>query len=103
MEKNQALKHRKTEHEVDAIFPSRWSPRAMSGEEISEEELMRLFEAAKWAPSSRNNQPWRFVYARKNTPHWEKFYSLLADGNKRWAENSAVLIVIASKKTFERD
>ena len=52
---------------VDKIFVDRWSPRAMTGEGIREEELMTLFEAARWAPSSYNNQPWRILYARRDT------------------------------------
>lgn len=94
---------RKPEHDVDSIFPSRWSPRAMSGEEISDAELMKLFEAARWAPSSYNNQPWRFLYAKRNTEHWDKFFDLLVEFNQSWAKNAAVLLVILSKKTFERN
>ena len=73
---------RKPEYNVDKIFFSRWSPRAMSGEEIDQNILFQLFEAAKWAPSSNNNQPWRFIYARRNTPHWATFFNLLAEGNR---------------------
>jgi Nitroreductase family len=51
---------------LDAIL-HRWSPRAMSGEPISQEELMTILEAARWAPSSYNNQPWHFVYGIKGT------------------------------------
>lgn len=92
---------RKPERDVNEIFLNRWSPRAMSGEEIEEAELFSLFEAAKWAPSSNNNQPWRFLYARRNTPHWVKFFSLLEEGNQIWAKNAAVLIVVISKTTFD--
>lgn len=92
---------RKPEQDVDEIFLNRWSPRAMSGEEIDEADLFSLFEAAKWAPSSNNNQPWRFLYARRNTPHWNTFFSLLAEGNQVWAKNAAALIVVISKKTFD--
>jgi len=95
------INNRELEYSTDPIFPERWSPRAMSGEEISHEELMALFEAARWAPSSYNNQHWRFVYARRNTKHWQKFFDLLAEGNKVWAKNAAVLIVIISKDTFD--
>ena len=66
---------RKPENDVDEIFISRWSPRAMSGEEIDEATLKTLFEAARWAPSANNNQPWRFIYARRNTPHWDTFFN----------------------------
>ena len=92
---------RKPENDVHEVFISRWSPRAMSGEEIDEATLKTLFEAARWAPSSNNNQPWRFIYARRNTPHWESFFNLLAEGNQIWAKNAAVLIVVISKTTFD--
>jgi nitroreductase len=94
-------KFRKPEQDVNEIFINRWSPRAMSGEEISEADLFSLFEAAKWAPSSNNNQPWRFVYARRNTPHWTTFFNLLAEGNQVWAKNAAALVVVISKTTFD--
>ncbi len=68
---------RKPENDVHEIFISRWSPRAMSGEEIDEATLKTLFEAARWAPSSNNNQPWRFIYARRNTPYWDTFFNLI--------------------------
>ncbi|MDP2853122.1 MAG: nitroreductase family protein [Smithellaceae bacterium] len=92
---------RKRENDVDELFISRWSPRAMSGEEIDEATLLSLFEAARWAPSANNNQPWRFIYARRNTPHWETFFNLLAEGNQVWAKNAAALIVVISKTTFD--
>jgi len=72
----------------------------MSGEEITDDELMTLFEAAKWAPSSSNEQPWRFIYAKKNTPHWDAFFSFVSEGNKRWCKNAAVLVVACSKIRF---
>lgn len=75
----------------------------MSGETIQEEELMALFEAARWAPSSYNNQPWRFLYAKRNTEHWEKFLKLMGEFNQGWAKNAAVLVVIISKKTFDHN
>ena len=92
---------RKRENAVDEIFIRRWSPRAMSGEGLDEEALRTLLEAARWAPSSNNNQPWRFIYARRQTPHWERFYNLLDEGNQNWAKNAAVLMVVVSKTTFD--
>jgi len=88
---------RKPEHTVADIFIERWSPRAMSGEEISKDELMSLFEAARWAPSSFNDQPWRFIYAQRNTPDWDKFYKLMVPFNQSWAKDAAALIVIVSR------
>jgi nitroreductase len=70
-------------------------------EELSNEELMPIFEAARWAPSSFNTQPWRFIYAKRNTVReevWTRFFNLLVEGNKDWAKNAAVLTVVISKK-----
>jgi nitroreductase len=94
---------RKPQHPVDPLFLNRWSPRAMSGEEIPPETLMSLFEAAKWAPSSNNNQPWRFLYARRESRHWPVFFDLLNDLNRAWTKNAAVLIVVISKQTFDQN
>lgn len=94
--------HRKPDHPIQPLILNRWSPRSMSGEVISNQELMSLFEAARWAPSSYNNQPWRFLYAKRDTPHFPKFFDLLVDFNKSWCEKAAVLGVIASEKIFEK-
>jgi nitroreductase len=94
-------KIRKADHPISNILLDRWSPRAMSGEEIPETELMTIFEAARWAPSSNNNQPWRILYARRNTEHWPLFLNLLVDSNKIWAGNASALLVIVSKNTFD--
>ena len=94
---------RKPEHVINSIFVNRWSPRAMSGEELSDEELMPLFEAARWAPSSYNEQPWRFIIGKKNTPSWDTLFDLLVEPNQAWAKNAAVLVVVISKKTLSRN
>jgi nitroreductase len=62
---------------------------------------MSLFEASRWAPSSYNNQPWRFVYAKRNTPPWAKLFDLLVEPNKVWAKDAALLVVVVSIKNFE--
>ena len=95
--------HRKPDHEIEPGLYRRWSPRALSGEEISDGELMRLFEAARWAPSSYNAQHWRFLYARRGTPHWDKFFDLMVEANQAWAQHAAVLMVVVSRTTFERN
>lgn len=96
-------KFRKPENKVDDLFIQRWSPRAFSSEEIKDEDLMSLFEAAKWAPSSYNNQHWRFIYAKRNTKYWAKFMNLMIEFNQSWAKNASVLVVIVSKKTFDHN
>ena len=75
----------------------------MSGEAIPEANLMTLFEAARWAPSSFNNQPWRILYARRDTPHWATFFDLLADANKGWCGKAAALLLFVSRTTFEHN
>jgi nitroreductase len=92
---------RVADHPIADLFLDRWSPRAMSGESIERESLMRLFEAARWAPSSYNNQPWRFLYARRGSEHWPRFFDLLAEGNQAWAKHAAALVLIVSKTTFD--
>ena len=92
---------RKPDHPVDKLFLNRWSPRAMSGEAVSEEELSTLFEAARWAPSSYNNQPWRILYARRETGQWPAFFGLLVEGNQAWAKDAAALLLFVSKETFD--
>jgi nitroreductase len=94
---------RKAGYPVDSLFVDRWSPRAMTGEEIPEEDLMILFEAARWAPSSFNNQPCRILYARRGSEHWPLFFGLLVDANKVWAQNAAVLLLFVSKTTFDHN
>ena len=89
------------EYKVDELFINRWSPRAMSGEAISDDELFSLFEAARWAPSSYNHQPWRFVYAKRDTEHWEKLFNFLLEGNRVWVKNAAVIVVLISKTSSD--
>ena len=86
---------------VGELFLDRWSPRALSGEAVPEEELLTLFEAARWAPSSYNNQPWRILYARRDTEHWPVFLGLLVEGNRNWAADAAALLLFVSKETFD--
>jgi nitroreductase len=73
----------------------------MNGVPMSEAELMRLFEAARWAPSCSNSQPWRFVYGRAGTRHFERLFELLGERNRAWCVRAGALIVALSKTTFE--
>jgi nitroreductase len=90
---------RQAAHAIDSIFVDRWSPRAMSGAAIARAELMQLFEAARWAPSSSNFQPWRMLYALRDTPHWPLYLGLLNDGNLSWAHLGGALVLFISKST----
>jgi nitroreductase len=95
------LNARVADHPIDTLFLQRWSPRAFTGEAIPEAELLSLFEAARWAPSAYNSQPWRFLYARRDTPHWERFFGLLAPFNQSWANRAAALVVLVSNPEFQ--
>ncbi len=100
---SEVKKIRKADYPINQLILDRWSPRSMTGEEMTEEELMTLFEAARWAPSSYNAQPWRFLYAKKNSPSWSLFFNLLVEGNQAWNKNASVLLLIVSLKNFERN
>ncbi len=84
---------------MDNIFSQRQSLYAFSGESISQETLEILFDAARWAPSSFNNQPTRFIYAHRDTAAWQKLFDLMVPFNQSWAQYTAVLIVVVSKNT----
>jgi nitroreductase len=100
MIKGSSVRH--ADHPVHVQFLDRWSPRAMTGEEIAPEELLSLFEAARWAPSSGNLQPWRALFARRGTAQWPTFFGLLSEGNRVWAHKAAALVVFVSHSVSER-
>jgi nitroreductase len=92
---------RRADHPIESLILDRWSPRALSGESIAPNQLMRLFEAARWAPSSFNTQQWRALYARRESEHWATFLGLLGEGNKTWAQNAAALVVFIARRIFD--
>jgi nitroreductase len=75
----------------------------MTGEELDDDTIMSLFEAARWSPSSYNNQPWRIIYAKRNTLYWDRLFNLLAEPNKVWTKDAARLVVVISRKNFEHN
>ena len=94
---------RKADYPIESLFLRRWSPRAMSGEAISREEMLTLFEAARWAPSTYNEQEWRFLYALRDTPKWQTFLELLVEPNRVWCQHAAMLAVVIAHKVFARN
>jgi nitroreductase len=89
---------------VHELIRARWSPRSFSKREISNEDLKTVLEAARWAASSFNEQPWRFIVARKSDgPAYEKLLNLLVPFNQAWAKTAPVLIIMAAKKTFSQN
>ncbi|PWC40375.1 nitroreductase family protein [Azospirillum sp. TSO22-1] len=93
--------HRRPDRAIDPLFVNRWSPRAYSGEEIPDAVLELGFEAARWAPSARNAQPWRFVYSKRHSSSWESFAGLLNARNRQWAGNASALVAVLSRTTHD--
>jgi nitroreductase len=98
-----ALEHRKADYSVEPLLVARWSPRAMSGESLTNDEILTLFEAARWAPSTYNEQEWRFLYAQRETPQWPTFFDLLVEGNQAWCRQAALLVVVLAHKVFTKN
>lgn len=87
---------------IHELLASRWSPRAFDERPVEEELLRVLFEAARWAPSSNNEQPWRFIVATKdNENHWGRLFECLVEGNRRWAFRAPVLVLSVASMYFE--
>jgi nitroreductase len=99
----EVTEHRNPKENIAPILVNRWSPRAMTGEPLDRTQYMPLFEAARWAPSSYNNQHWRFLYATRGDEKFERFSDLLNEGNREWAEDAAVLVTLVSKQTFDHN
>lgn len=91
--------NRKVNYDIMEEIVQRWSPRAFSSEPIKEEELMAMLEAARFAPSCFNEQPWRFIVGYTSETR-EKVVSVLAESNRVWAAKAPVLLIICAKKTF---
>lgn len=86
---------------IDKQFLDRWSPRAFSDRPVTEEQVMTVLEAARWAPSASNLQPWRFFYGIRGEPEFDTLLSLLVPFNEGWAKNAGALIFITSVTSFD--
>ncbi|MET0376238.1 MAG: nitroreductase family protein [Rhizorhabdus sp.] len=91
------MTERHSDTDVDRQFLDRWSPRAFDGSTLSSAERNALFEAARWAPSAFNAQPWRLLYAEHGDRNWDRFLGLLLPANQAWAKNASLLIVFVSE------
>ncbi|HLH01212.1 MAG TPA: nitroreductase family protein [Bryobacteraceae bacterium] len=88
-----------TSPEVHKLIRARWSPRSFSDRPVSDGDLKLIFEAARWAASSGNEQPWRFIVARKSDPQlFEKMLGVLLPGNQKWAKSAPVLLLTVAKR-----
>jgi nitroreductase len=93
---------RDAHHAIEPFFLERWSPRAFDSSPLDDAELNSLFEAARWAPSAFNGQPWVFLYARRDTPEWERFLDLLIPFNQDWVKNASLLTYLLSDSLMQR-
>lgn len=89
---------------IAELIAHRWSPKDFTPDPISEDQLRDVFEAGRWAASSYNEQPWRFVYAtQQNREQFNKILSLLVPGNAAWAKNAFLLVITAARKNFSHN
>lgn len=93
-----------TNHQIHDLLTHRWSPRAFSDCMVEEKKILALLEAARWAPSSYNEQPWSFIVASKDNPkEHERLLHCLSEGNIRWARFAPILMISVAKLIFERN
>lgn len=97
------IKIAETRGPVLDLIKERWSARAFSDQKISEADLHTLIEAASWAPSSMNEQPWRYRYAMQGTDTFEQMWDCLSSGNQPWAKQASVLLLSTAKKNFAKN
>jgi len=93
-----------TDFPVHDLIAERWSPRAFSDKPVAPDVLQSLFEAARWAPSSSNEQPWAYIVATKDDPeNFAKLLSVLVPFNATWAQHAPVLALAVAKLSFEKN
>lgn len=98
---NTTQAYRTASHDIDPIYLKRWSPRSFINKEVPNDVLLSVFEAARWAPSAANIQPWHFVVA-KTEEERDTFHSFIYEGNVEWCKKAPVLIAITSKMDSDR-
>ncbi len=92
------------QYPIHELLRRRWSPRAFSDRRVEPDTLRSLLEAARWAPSSFNEQPWSFIVATKQDPaEYARLVSCLVEGNIQWAQHAPVLMVSVARLSFEED
>ena len=96
------MSERQAEFDVDAMFVDRWSPRGFLEKAVPRAMLMSLFEAARWAPSAMNEQPWRFVWADEEAD-LVRFRAALMEANQVWANRVPVLVYLLARKNYVRN
>lgn len=97
-------KHARTDHPIHDLLAQRWSPYAFDGRSVTPDDARALFEAARWAASSYNEQPWRFIVAlRDDGEGFNQVLSCLVEANRQWAQHAGLLALTAIRTTFARN
>jgi nitroreductase len=93
---------RTADHQIEPIYIERWSPRAFDpAADVPDEILLGGFEAARWAPSSMNAQPWRFIYAKRGEPAWQALFDTTLERAQLWLKNAAAIVYVVSHKQLK--
>lgn len=92
-----------TKFDIHPLLKQRWSPRSFTDQTVSKESIQRIFEAARWAPSSSNDQPWRFILGLKGDKTWDMIMETLVEFNQKWAKLAPVLVLSVGKKISDKN
>ncbi len=92
---------RVTQFPANSLFVNRWSPRQFDQNPVEVQDLMTMFEAARWTPSAYNLQPWRFVYSLRNDTYWNRFIECLDPFNQKWASHAGAVVFLLSKTVYQ--
>jgi len=101
MTSSTSVNNRQADYEIDPVYTNRWSPRSFADKQVPDQDLYAVLEAARWAPSAFNIQPWRFILAREEADR-EKFYSFISEFNLAWCKAAPVLIMIVSSAVTDK-
>lgn len=96
-----SIKKAVTSYPVLEVIRNRWSPRAFSDKIIDESSLNSLFEAASWAASAANEQPWQYIYASRGSDGFNNIWDCLLPGNQPWAKHAACLVIAVARTTYQ--
>ena len=88
---------------IETVFLERWSPRAFDAASMPMADLLTVLEAARWAPSAYNVQPWRLLYSLRGDTYWQTYLSLLDRFNSSWAQHASALVVVLSDSMMPGD
>jgi nitroreductase len=95
-------KNATTSYPLHSLIRRRWSPRSFENRSVERAKIIQILEAARWAPSWRNDQPWRFIVATKDDPEeYRRLFDCLKPGNQRWAGLAPVLMIVVAKKGYD--